>query len=112
MELNEPKHSGAEVTLSDGTTLVVPAFSLGKFEDLEASGAFDALANPSDNLKERLKLILPLFLAALNRNYPQLTADVLKADLDLPSLKAIEQAILKANGMKVVAVGETLPAAE
>ncbi len=99
----KPKYDGASVYM-DGKEWIVPALSLRQFRD-----NYQTLAVPfkmSDDYAAFLKERLPIALAAMQRNYPDLTEEQLLDMLDLKTFLDVWRAIQNASGLRPVAPGE------
>lgn len=86
---------GISLDLS-GETFIVPPLSLGSIEiyedDLDSIQSFKP--------KDQRRLIVNVALAALNRNYPDLTREKLVGLLDLDNMNEVLSATMDVAGLK------------
>ena len=101
------KSPGTAVNLG-GREFVLAPLNLFQIEALEATIA--QLGNNS-GLKESLELSIPLVLASMQRNYPDVTADDVRGLLDLGNFMAVTKSIITSSGY-APAEGESLPASQ
>lgn len=62
----------------------------------------------SDNVADEFEASLPLIVAALQRNYPDFTADDARGLVDVGNFRELVEAITSSSGL--VRAGETAPA--
>lgn len=70
----------------------------------------EMFANPpkTENIAEEFEASLPLIVAALQRNYPDFTADDARGLIDVGNFRELVEAITSSSGLKKA--GETAPA--
>ena len=61
---------------------------------------------PSDNMRENIERSLPLILASLQRNYPDITLDELRNLIDLGNFAACTRAVVEISGYAPAQSGE------
>ena len=103
--MSEPKYLGVPLFFA-GKVHYVPSLSVLQFQQ-----NFELLANPlqgddKDAVNARFKAYIPLIGTALRRNYPDLSDDMLYAELDLNTFALALKSIQNASGMKAVRPGE------
>ena len=92
-----------------GRELVLAPLTLDQVQEFEPT--MTRLADSSKPLREMLADFLPVILASLQRNYPDITLEDVRALVDVGNFKEATEAIVDISGYKRVAPGETLPAA-
>lgn len=108
---------GTKINLG-GTDYIVPALNFRQLKqfDVQIRG-IQRLGESSDPMKE-LDTLVPVITAALQRNYPDLTADAVTELLDLGNYKSVFEAVLGVTPelrdlltarLKAITVGESLP---
>jgi len=99
---------GVKYTFANGEELVVPPLSLGALEILQDKiGAFQGGVS-----KESIETIVEVTLAALHRNYPEITADQVKNDLlDVSNMLDVFGLVMDIGGLKrkEIEAGEPKP---
>lgn len=102
------KIPGTAVNLG-GHVFIVPPLNLDQVvalkDDLPKLGQ-------GDDLPTMLASSLPILHQSLVRNYPDITVEDLRALLDLGNMRAVCDAIVSTNGLKVTPPGETSPASQ
>ena len=92
------RFAGKSVTIGD-RSFVVPPIALGKLKELlPRLGAFN-FDDPTKIDPEALDTVTELTLAALNRNYPDLTRDQLEELLDLGNLAEVIGVVTGQSGL-------------
>lgn len=104
----KPKYEGVSIYM-DGREWVIPTLSVRQFRQhykllLDTDVTVE---NWQDKVAERI----PLILAAMSRNYPEVTEEQLLDMLDLRSFNAVLLAISNASGIRRAQPGESGPAA-
>ncbi|MFI5230065.1 MAG: hypothetical protein ACHQWU_13410 [Gemmatimonadales bacterium] len=96
-----PRFKGQAIEV-DGVTYIVPPLALGAVQDLlpriEAIGA-----PPSSSVgltKEQVDTMLDVILAAMRRNYPELTRATLEEIVDLGNVKPLFRMVLGLSGFE------------
>jgi hypothetical protein len=105
---------GVKIVLGE-SEYIVPPLSLGqlrRFKDEfkkvdDARKAATSLGD--DQFFAVLDGSMPIILAALQRNYPSLTQEVLDNVIDIGNFQDVMQAVMAASGLKRVAPGENRP---
>lgn len=90
---------GVEIELGDETFTVPPLTFRAVREHI------DAIAGMTTGLPlsaEQIDRSVALILAAMRRNYPDMTEDMLEERLDMANIKIVLPAILGASGLKRV----------
>lgn len=92
-----PKVKGVQVTFADGTLLTVPPLNLAALESLQ-----DRLSKFAGGMdKESIALVVDAALAALHRNYPEITRERLVNDLlDVGNFQEVMEAVMDVSGLK------------
>lgn len=91
------KVKGIPVEFADGSTLIVPPLSLGALEQLhDRMVAFNG--DVSD--KGQIATVIDAALAALRRNYPELTRDQVAELIDLGNFIRVFDAVMDIAGAK------------
>jgi hypothetical protein len=72
-------------------------------EQIKAIGA-------TPTTREGLEKVLPLFLVCIQRNYSDMTLEVLRQLVDFGNVMALSTAIIETNALKLKAPGESVPA--
>lgn len=97
------KIPGIPVNLG-GHELIVPPLNLNLLQHFK-----DLLEHPAEgNSVDEFERSLPLVVAAIQRNYPDFTADDARALVDLGNFKPLLDAIVSSSGL--VKAGEGAPA--
>lgn len=92
-----PKVKGVQVEFADGTVLTVPPLNLAAVEMLQErlvkfTGGMD---------KESIGLVVDATLAALQRNYPDMTREhLVNSLLDLGNMQEVMEAVMDVSGLK------------
>ena len=95
------KIKGIEVEMG-GTVRVVPPLNLNSLEQLQ-----DRLAGFSGGMdKESISIIKDAALAALKRNYPDITMEIVAEELDVSNMNEIFLAIMDVSGLRRKAIEE------
>lgn len=101
------KFKGIEVEFSNGEKLIVPPLNLGALETFQ-----DRLMSFKGGLDtESITLVLDITTIALQRNYPDITRDMVANELvDLSNMDEVMLAIMDVSGMrrKELLVGEAV----
>jgi hypothetical protein len=107
--MEKPKFDGVPVYM-DGRQWIVPALSVRQFrEHLQTlSTPYAAGEDYAAFLQDRL----PIALAAMQRNYPELTEEQLLDMLDLKTFLVVWRAIQNASGLRPAEPGESQPVAD
>lgn len=94
----DARFAGKEISLGD-LKLVVPAISLGKLKALQPRLAkldlSGGMPSPDD-----LDTIVDMALAALQRNYPEMTREDLEDLIDLGNMKQVIDAVAGQSGLE------------
>jgi hypothetical protein len=101
-----PRFAGQEVNLG-GTDFIVPPLSLGALKQLLPK--IKALTIGKDATPDDLSQVadmLEICLAALHRNYPELTLDQLGDIVDLGNFKTLISVVMGQSGLEVRAAPE------
>lgn len=89
-------YEGVNVKIK-GTEYIVPGLSLGQVEQFA-----DKLQNLVDNgdalSKEMIQTVAEVSHAALSRNYPEMSLDMVKEMLDLRNMKEVLDAVMGSSG--------------
>lgn len=100
-----PTFEGKKITVG-GTDWVVPPMNFKQIKEhktlLESLGSL----NPSDVKSTKLLEVLPVILAAFQRNYPDMTMEKLEEIVDYGNFKAAFEA---AMGVEQGAAGKVTP---
>jgi len=90
------KYKGIAVQLGD-EELVVPPIALGALEQLQSrlSGFTGDVTDIS-----QIGLVLDVALAALKRNYPEMTRDQLADLIDVGNMMEVFEAVMDVSGLK------------
>jgi hypothetical protein len=92
---------GIDVILG-GTKFLVPPLSLGSLELFQKRlAAFQGGIDP-----ESVGTVIDVALAAINRNYPEMTREQLGAILDLSDMAEVMQAVMDVAGIRRKAAAE------
>lgn len=98
------KHKGVEFNFGE-KTLVIPPLNLRALEQMQDKiGSFTGAISI-----EQVGVVADLALAALNRNYPDLTRDDVAELIDLGNMKEVMEAVMGVSGL--IAQGEAKGAA-
>jgi hypothetical protein len=100
-----PRFAGQAVNLG-GTTYIVPPLALGALKQLLPK--IKALTIGEDLLPDLSQVVdlLEICLAALKRNYPELTLEELGDIVDLGNFKTLVAAVMAQSGLEVRAAPE------
>lgn len=90
------KVKGVPVEL-DGRTYIVPPLTLGALEQLQ--GDIAKVQNP-ENQTEYVGVLVKVALAALKRNYPDMTRESLLAIVDLATMNTLFEAVMGVSGLE------------
>lgn len=95
-----PRFAGQAVNLG-GTTFIVPPIALGALKTLLPK--IKKLSITEDGLPDLSQVVdlLEICLAALNRNYPELTLEQLGDLVDLGNFKTLVSAVMGQSGLEV-----------
>jgi hypothetical protein len=90
------RFKGIDVEFSDGVVRTVPPLTLRMLQSLESrlsgwTGGVDAAS---------LSLVIDTVGAALRRNYPEATDDVVSDIVDVSNMAAVMQAVMGVSGVK------------
>lgn len=104
------KVKGIPVELG-GDVLIVPPLSLGSLEQLQA-GIAGFTGDVFD--KAQIALVIDAALAALRRNYPEMTRERVAEFIDVANMPEVFEALMDVSGLKrksmeAVTPGEALP---
>lgn len=104
------KVKGIPVELG-GEVLIVPPLSLGSLEQLQA-GIAGFTGDVFD--KAQIALVIDAALAALRRNYPEMTRERVAEFIDVANMPEVFEALMDVSGLKrksmeAVTPGEVLP---
>ncbi len=104
------KVKGIPVELG-GEVLIVPPLSLGSLEQLQA-GIAGFTGDVFD--KAQIALVIDAALAALRRNYPEMTRERVAEFIDVANMPEVFEALMDVSGLKrksmeAVTPGEALP---
>lgn len=89
------KIKGIEVDLA-GTLYTIPPLALGDLEAMQ-----ERLAEWKGDLsKESVSTVLDAALAALKRNYPDMTRDAVAAIVDMGNMAEVMEAVMDVSGLK------------
>lgn len=104
------KVKGIPVELG-GEALIVPPLSLGSLEQLQA-GIAGFTGDVFD--KAQIALVIDAALAALRRNYPEMTRERVAEFIDVANMPEVFEALMDVSGLKrksmeAVTPGEALP---
>lgn len=87
---------GITLTLGDGKSYVVPPLTLGALEDNQ-----EALAKGGADLSpESVRAIIDIALAALQRNYPDMTREHVRGLLDVGNMTEVFLAVMDVSGLR------------
>jgi hypothetical protein len=101
-----PKINGVTLNLG-GMDYVVPPLSLGALEVLQSRiEAFDGSMN-----KESVATVIDCLHAALRRNYPDITREVVADMVDVANFGQVMNAVMNASGMGLKAADPGNPQA-
>ena len=100
------KIPGTAVNLG-GHDFVVAPLSLDLFVEYEKTITEFGTTRSKDGMERSL----PMFLACVQRNNPDMTIDELRRLLDFGNIRLLMDAIIETNGLKLKAPGESVPAA-
>lgn len=99
--------AGIKLTMG-GTEYEVPPLNFRALETLQPSiqqmGALNGFIS-----KEQMAVIADVVLAALQRNYPEMTRERVMDMLDLGNMAAVFKAIMGASGFEATKPGERQP---
>jgi len=98
-----PRFRGVPIFLN-GQRIIVPSLSMGQVRQNQE--LIEAKPPEGEPLVDHAKRMQPVILAAINRNYPDVTADDLDEWLDLNTYPEVYLAMRGASGLKVVGPGE------
>lgn len=101
--MDKPKYDGTAVYM-DGREWIVPALSVRQFR--EHHQTLSVSYNVADDYAAYLKERLPIALAAMQRNYPELTEEQLLDMLDLKTFLDVWRAIQNVSGLRSATPGE------
>lgn len=90
-----------------GVDFVVPPLNLDQVQEFEEK---IKTLGQGDTLASKLDSSLPIVLAALQRNYPDITAADLRPLIDLGNFAELIDIIVSSSGFKRAAPGEAMPA--
>ena len=107
--LDKPKYDGVAVYM-DGREWIVPALSLRQFREHYVNLFLDPKVTP-ENYHEFLIARIPVILAALQRNYPDVTEEQLLDMIDLRTFIMLMGAIQDRSGLRPAPPGEERPVA-
>ena len=100
--VSKPTLPGVPVVIG-GHTLLVPSLSLRQFKEHYLT----LTAQPeNESLLDQIERVLPVMLTAINRNYPEVSADDLRENLELATFRDVLLTVQGASGLKPVAPGE------
>jgi hypothetical protein len=102
----KPKYDGVTVYM-DGKEWVVPALSVRQFRQ-HYQTLLDSDITP-ENYPVKMAERLSIVLAAMQRNYPEITEEQLLDMIDLRSFLTIWLAIQSASGLRPATPGESQP---
>lgn len=110
--IKTPKYEGTPVTI--GTfTLVVPALTLkqlrGYIDEKALPNVSDLMEMGADALTDK---VMPVVLAALRRNYPPITQEMIEEHTDLAQWQRLQTAVMGKSGIRVNKPGEAAPVAK
>lgn len=100
---NRPKYDGVTVYM-DGKEWVIPPLSVRQFRE-HYQTLLDTDITP-ENFQSKIADRLPIVLAAINRNYPDVTPEQLLDMLDLGTFKQVIGAIANSGGIRAAKPGE------
>ncbi len=92
-----------------GNMLVLAPLTLDQVQEFEQT-----LAKPTDGmgLREAIEHMLPVLLASLQRNYPDMTIETLRPLVDVANMKEAGEAVMDVSGFKRTTPGELPPAGQ
>ena len=99
----KPKFEGVPVWM-DGQEWTIPPLSVRQFR-AHYTTLLDTDVTP-ENWQEKVESRLPILLAAVQRNYPDVTEEQLLDMLDLKTFNVAMQAIANASGLRAAKPGE------
>lgn len=100
------KIPGRPVNMS-GVVLIFAPLTLDQVQQFEKDVATLGTAGTA---RENIESGLPLLLASLNRNYPEITPEILRPLVDMANFKEACEALVDVSGFKRVSPGELPPA--
>ncbi|QCI93373.1 hypothetical protein [Novosphingobium sp. EMRT-2] len=86
---------GIPMQLGDGKTYTIPPLTLGSLEDLQ-----DRIDAVSGMDKASIATMIDVALAALRRNYPDLTREEVGGLIDVANMDEVFTSALDASGLK------------
>jgi hypothetical protein len=100
----EPKYKGVAIVL-DGRPYILPAMNGTQFERL-----LEFNENPNGHAAPlgTYRMMLSVVGATLRRNYPDLTDDMLRDQVESTQLEGLFNALVEASGLKRQATGEVV----
>jgi hypothetical protein len=98
------KYEGVRITLGQ-QEYIVPALTIRQMRELTSELA-DLKGIGAEPTSDEITSMLRIVLAAISRNYPDMTIDALEDAIDLNSLAVVMQAITGQSGLERVKPGE------
>lgn len=95
------KYSGHRVRVG-GKSMVVPSLSIAQFQEHYDELSKPATADTKEEVIRRFTTMVPILGMAIRRNYPDITDEWLKEELDLISFPETLRAVQNASGMELV----------
>lgn len=86
---------GIQMELGDGQKYVIPPLTLGALEDLQ-----ERIENVGGLDKESVAAMIDVTLAALKRNYPDMTRETVRELVDVATMGDVFEACMDASGLK------------
>lgn len=87
---------GIPMTLGDGTEYTIPPLTLGALEDNQ-----EAIANVGQDLSPAtVKVMIDIAHAALRRNYPDMTREVVRDLIDVENMGDVFLAVMDVSGLR------------
>lgn len=102
-QITKPKFEGIPVYM-DGRVWTIPPLSVRQFR-----AHYETLLDTdvtTENWREKVLMKLPVILAAIQRNCPEVTEEQLLDILDLKTFNLVVQAIANASGLRQAKPGE------
>lgn len=93
---------GIPMTLGDGKEYVIPPLTLGALEDLQ-----DRIDKVAGVDSASIGTMIDVGLAALKRNYPDITREDVRQLMDLENMEEVFTSALDASGLKRRALEKT-----
>lgn len=102
-QATKPRFEGITVYM-DGREWVIPPLSVRQFRTYYST-LLDTDVTP-ENWQQKVEAKLPIVLAAIQRNYPDITEEQLLDMLDLKTFTMVMAAIANASGLRAARPGE------